>query len=525
MSALMRQIKVEPPHGGTPIYEWLLRRLKAGDALPPTLPDQPEPGPDDLRWQPGELDGLMTHHAGVPETHRWADELCELALRASERPVRRLLWRLHDRLAACPALEYLDALLERLVEQPIVDAEALRQVGLWLATRGTLRDPVKVGIGLVGIAGVGDARSTLLVLGRHDEFTLFVAVAFANTAEDPEGSLWELAQHVEGWGRIHAVERLACTEDLGIKAWLLREGYRNTVMNEYLAYVAATAGGLARALEADRIDDALRRGAGDMIRALIAGGPAEGIDDYPDGADAIAGYLRHVDPATGTLDDFVTVAAISDLLADGRADWERRAARGWSATVRQWMEQRCQDLLAHPRWWALAVSGLSAEDPRAVESAHQVARRLGVETFELELRRLRRYALDPSAWQRALHDCPPERVDEVLDVARCQLPLAEIATGPAHDLGLGPEHLPHNCLGRIVQELRRFPGKGWDLIATALHSPVTHNRNAAVTALTAWGHHAWPPEAWRVLENAREREPHDDTREAIRSVLTTAGSA
>lgn len=522
MSAVMRQIRIEPPRGAEPLYEWIRRHADAGTAVPDALPDQPEPGPDDLRWAPGALDGIMTHHAGVPETHVWAASLAELALRASRRPVRRLLWRLHDTLATSPALEYLDALLERLVEEPDVDAEALRQVGLWLATCGTLRDPVKVGIGLVGIAGVGDARRDLLVLGRHDEFTLFVTVAFANTADDPEGSLWELAQHVDGWGRIHAVERLAHTEDPGIKAWLLREGYRNTVMNEYLAYVAATAGGLVTALEAARIDDALRRGAGDMIRALLVGGPAEGIDDYPDGADAVAGFLRHVEPAHGTLDDFVTLVAISEHLADTDADWERRAARGWSATVRQWMEQRCAELLSHPRWWALAVTGMSADDGRTVELAHRAARHLGVETFDLELRRLRGCALDPSAWHRALRDCPPGRLEELLDIARGELPLTDIATGPAHDLGLGPEHVPHNCLGSIVQELQRHPGKGWDLIVTALHSPVTHNRNAAVSALIAWGQEAWPPGARRMLEAARQREPHDDTRDAIVSMLATS---
>lgn len=525
MATVMKRIVVEPPRGGLPLYEWLRQRLRRGHPAAVSLPDQPEPGPDELRWAPGALDGVMTHHAGVPESSDRTARLCGLVLRACERPNRRCLWRLHDVLAEAPALEYLDALLEGLVQRPHVDADALRDVGLWLATSGTLRDPVKVGIGLVGISGVGDARNTLMVLGRNDEFTLYVAVAFANTADDPEGSLWELAQDVGGWGRIHAVERLAHTEDPGIKAWLLREGYRNSVMNEYLAYVAATTGELARALEADRIDDALRRGAGDMIRALLAGGPAEDIDDYPDAAGAVAGFLRHVDPERGTLSDFATVAAVGDHLADGGADWEQRAPRGWSATVRQWMEGRCEELLAHPRWWMVAVEGLHSDDEATVERAHAVARRLGLETYELDLGRLRARPLDAGTWGRALADCPPGRLDELLAVAREGLPLQAIASGPAHDLGLGPEHLPHRCLSAIVQALRAYPGKGWDLIAAALRSPVTHNRNAAICTLTAWGRDAWPPQARRVLEDVRHRDPHEDTRDAIKTMLTAAGPA
>jgi hypothetical protein len=519
----MRRIVVEPPRGGMPLYEWLCERLRKGEPAAVALPDQPEPGPDDLRWAPGALDGVMTHHAGVPESSDRTGRLCELILRACDRPSRRSLWKLHDALAETAALEYLDALLEGLVQRPWVDPDALREVGLWLTTNGVLRDPVKAGIGLVGISGVGDAWGTLLVLGRNDEFTLFVAVAFANTADDPEGSLWEMAQHVDGWGRIHAVERLAHTSDPGIKAWLLREGYRNTVMNEYLAYVAATTGELAGELEAERIDDALRRGAGDMIRALLAGGPAEGIDDYPDGAAVVGSFLRHADAQRGTLDDFATVAAISDHLADRSADWDCRAACGWSATVRQWMEQRCADVLAHPRWWALAVTGLASPDPAIAERAHGVARRLGVETFELDLRRLRGEPLDYNAWSRALRDCPAGRLEDVLDIARCGLPLSAMATGPAHDLGLGAEHIPHRCLSVIVQALCRHPGRGWDLIATALESPVTHNRNAAICTLTAWGRDAWPSVARQALEHLRQREPHDDTRCAIESMLIVAG--
>lgn len=33
---------------------------------------------------------------------------------------------------------------------------------------------------------------------------------------------------MNGWGRIHVVERLAQTENAEIKHWLLREGYRNS---------------------------------------------------------------------------------------------------------------------------------------------------------------------------------------------------------------------------------------------------------------------------------------------------------
>src|SRR5207248_2725531 len=111
-------------------------------------------------------------------------------------------------------------------------------------------------------------------LGRHEEFTLFCAVGLANACDDGETQLWELAKHVDGWGRIHLVERLSKTENPEIKDWLLREGYKNSVMYEYLAYPCAVGGGLLAALEADEVDDDLLLSAAEIIQALITGGPA-----------------------------------------------------------------------------------------------------------------------------------------------------------------------------------------------------------------------------------------------------------
>ena len=62
-------------------------------------------------------------------------------------------------------------------------------------------------------------------------------------------AIWKLAKAVHGWGRIHAVNYLAdLTITPEIKDWMLREGFRNRVLNEYLAYSCATAGELKQAL-------------------------------------------------------------------------------------------------------------------------------------------------------------------------------------------------------------------------------------------------------------------------------------
>ena len=69
-------------------------------------------------------------------------------------------------------------------------------------------------------------RELLLLLGSLEDLTLYAAVALTRSQPDSDQALFDLARRVAGWGRIHAVGRLAGTQDPQIKAWLLRHGFR-----------------------------------------------------------------------------------------------------------------------------------------------------------------------------------------------------------------------------------------------------------------------------------------------------------
>ena len=106
-----------------------------------------------------------------------------------------------------------------------------------------------------------------------------------HVATEREPALWELAKSVRNWGRMQTVERLKETQNVEIQAWMLREGFRNGVMDEYLACICAHACRLHEAKKQQSVDDAALDGAADIIHALITVGPAEGIDDYQQSPD------------------------------------------------------------------------------------------------------------------------------------------------------------------------------------------------------------------------------------------------
>ena len=286
-------------------------RLKGPDL---SLPGEADVSSGVLGWAPGAMDGVLGHHAGggVSADTR-ADQAAEAFVRACQRPTRRRLRRLYDALRGDSVLEFLDPMIERLAQrQP--DRERLHDLGRWLATTASDRGAVKVGIAVLGVTGLDRDVDVVRVLGAHEEFTLYAAVALANGLPQPDTELWALATTVDGWGRIHCVERLRGTTDPSIRSWILRRGFRNSVMYEYLAYIAATTGGLLEALRAEAPDRELLTAAGEIFEALAMGGPAEDLHDYEDGPEAVATYLDLMAARSETLGDFLAVAAIRSFL-------------------------------------------------------------------------------------------------------------------------------------------------------------------------------------------------------------------
>jgi hypothetical protein len=320
--SIFRHLEAHIPLDGSGLAE-------GGDTLPDENRVQGE-GVKGPRWASGARDGVLSHHGdgatGQEIGHAVLEALRALAQEASSQNAAAL----YAELADPPAIAYLDPLLDQVLADAHLDHDRLHAIALWLATQAADREPVKVGIALLGLYRSAESRPILLILGRHEEFTLYVAVALANIDEDPEHTLWQLAQQVTGWGRIYILRRLPKTQDEQIKGWLLREGYRNDIIYQYTALMCATNGDLIGALRSPQPDDALLGGAGDILAALIDGvvGPVEGIEEYPDGAEATELYLTHLQGRPAGPDTVLNVNTIR-LFLDKDKGVATDPALGW----------------------------------------------------------------------------------------------------------------------------------------------------------------------------------------------------
>jgi hypothetical protein len=474
------------------------------------LPDAPA---EPAVLSPVVLDGIRTHHFAFTPDDGTATSVVDLIGELVTRPPTAAgLDLLHDLTAGAGALEIADAVGAELSRRDL-PAGRVRAVARWLAEHGTHRGAVATGIVLLGAAGDERDRDLLLLLGALETLSLYAVVALGRSQQDRERAVYDLARRLDGWGRIHAVERLRGCQDAEIRGWLLRDGFRNTVMNEYLACLAARTGDLLGALTAPVVDDALLDGAGGILAALgMTGGPAEDIRAYPDGPAAIERYLDLV------ADRPPTLRRVTDVLTLQRctADDDEPALSAWSAAARAGARQACQRLLARPRWRAVVTRSLDADDLDVFRRALWPAMWLGIPIRDRVHRRLETDPLDLPLWMCLTGD--PGDVgdpDGVTALAERLLPLDVLATGPGMDPGLGPDRAADRVLEFVVGGLHRVPGTGWPLIRTALANRVVRTRAAAVRALSAWPG-PWPDGADAAVRQALAAEPDRWVRRSLR---------
>ncbi|MEV0766289.1 hypothetical protein [Nocardia sp. NPDC050435] len=438
---------------------------------------------------------MSTHH--VRPAPRSAAALADQVLIHLDDPARLLTV-----FADLTAVRVADDLVLELRSRP-VPRDKLRAAARFVAEQATRREVAKLGIVLLGISG--DERDTelLQLLGGLEEFTLFAVVALLEIHPEPQRAVFELARRVDGWGRIHAVERLRACTDPEIKAWLLREGFRNGVLDEYLAYLAATTGGLYEALHADDVDETLLNGATGILLALAnLRGPTADMRSYDDAVPVMHRYAELLDQAAPTLGRLCAAQALRDLCDEAGFEWPDGEPARLAA---------CYDaLLSRPRWREFLLDELTRDTPEHrghFHTALSCASRLGLDVFAIALDRLRTGRADAFIWQWAMDEADATTVGQVVALAETVLPLADLASGPTESLGLGRRFALDMALEFVVRPLGDYPGVGLALLPVALANRVIRCRRAALGVLGAWPPEHRPPEARAWIATAAEREP------------------
>jgi hypothetical protein len=201
--------------------------------------------------------------------------------------------------------------------------------------------------------------------------------------------------------------------------------------------------------------------------------------------------------------------------------WSERYQRGWTTRLRAELAVACDQIMSRPEWPELTARGLHDDDHKLFW-AELTAKSLGIDTFDAHWRRLLADSVTGS-WYAVMRGADDRRIGQIVHLATDVLDPDVLVTRPADELGMGPEYAAHHALGLILQELGRFPGRGWNLVRAGLRNPVVRVRNMAVKTMRDWPLSQWPAEALQALTAAAWDEPAGKTGQALTETLASAG--
>ncbi|MEC3919784.1 hypothetical protein [Nocardia sp. CDC160] len=436
-------------------------------------------------------------------------------------PDAKTLTVLHDRLAECNAIDVADDLVKglRALDPP---AEDLRALARWLAEHGTRRNAVALGIVMLGVAGDERDQELLLLLGALEDLTLYVIVALGNSQPDREQAIYCLARRVQDWGRIHAVERLRGTQDPEVKSWLLRGGFRNGILDQYLAHIAATTGDLYAALLAPEIDAELLDGAAGILDALMdLSGPSWDIRNYADALPCLARFGELIADLPPNLSYIDTAQRVEALLKDPPPveDWRESDI---SRVLGQYSA-----LLARSDWsqrvrTALEQFGRESDFRLGLACSQAV----GVDALPHAMSRLRQPLYDRYVWHWAITHTPEHEYAALVRLARQVLPLDEMAVeGPDPERIIGSSNT-EGVLDLVLSYLGESDAADVDLlplIRTALRASGLRVRGFALRTLDSRYGRNLPAAARTWVHEAAAIEPDDELRAKFADLLERTG--
>src|SRR3990167_1750987 len=166
---------------------------------------------------------------------------------------------------------------------------------------------------------------------------------------------------------------------------------------------------------------------------------------------------------------------------EGERGERLRGRAGWIAQTFLDIRSLTNSILQNAEVGAIVEEGLASKEAYLFNVAADVAPNFGIDPWPLRLERQRARQSDQWYWLMQTGD--PTRIEQVLALARIQLNLVSVGSGPSMDLGLGPGFDDDQALDFVLQDLKRFPGKGWDLIKVGLRGRARRNRNMAINAL------------------------------------------
>ncbi len=481
------------------IYEAIKENIVHGELRKDfTLPsDEAE---KEIRFADGALDGIFLYHMCHDDddiTEASMSVLDEMMHNVSEGNFELGFAKLSDFAKDNTALNAIDE-----VEGFIVNnADWINTVNLYAFAEVCLmnddRNIVKYGMEMIEVFSNPNEsiKEIIRTLGLSDEFTIFSIFNMQHWS-NANDEIFQIAQKVHGWGKVHAVKYLEPVSE-EIKAWLLKDGINNNIVPDYSALEVYNKTDLREMLKGRLTDDEFNSVAL-IIDSLLSEDPVSGISAIEDADAMLIDFLGQVKQHRLSLGICETIYRI--ILGESSDE----------------VKLLCRQILNSDETREIVIQSLNKGE------GINLAEYLDIDYAE-PLYRHMTSSFDDGC---SCGDCGylirnDNYRERVLDLFREKLPMEEMVSDPTEHLGLGAEYRNYTHLMFIIQELKPYPMCGIDFIELGLKSPMVTNRNMSLRVLDSWckikecSLHELSEELFNCVAELKEKEVSDSVKQSI----------
>lgn len=506
--------------GETSLLEWITQNRKDG-VLQDFLPDDDSiatlfPQLKDMNFVDGMLDGIMGA-SDSNEAQILFDLFCEFAdANLDDALVDEYLGRIYLFSTTYRTLGYIDDFLELFLKCEAKNKDKIQPIAFITAGqflhKATHREPVKLALAILGVSYLNDEELSLYSLfGLADEFANYVAVALKRNERND--IICQLIKKVKGWGRIQYLNFLEI-KDEQTREWLLFEGYKCDINDNYTAPLCMQKGDLLGFIKERGFDDALYDATAAMFDALMGSGSGpHKITEYEDYDETFSLFFAHSKGVQMNAQRFRILLSLNTHLEiyseddendeesaeNEERDFAKKYAEQFLALVREIAFERDID------WQGLVLSDIFDYNHR------KIAAKLGIDIW----REFYTHALknkDFDEWYELSKTRDIHRYKELCELVKSRFDLEAMKTEPKDELGMHSKFNAYRDLEMVVQGLRDFDEIfGVELVETLLQSPVTRSRNMALNTIESWekNFHLIPQSLLKIIIKNAPKEPNE----------------
>lgn len=458
------------------IYQLILNSLKSDGTLEDTFEFPTENNINKMNLTLGAMDGIILYHDA--KGHSSITDLVKAIQQIGQDQKAKELTEQYFKTNY--TLCIIDDIQQWIISnQKLIIPTNLLNFADLLISESTSIEAIKFGLCLLELFDTEhnkEIRKKILTLASCEEFTIFCVYIISNWSDGNE-IIFNLAKKLNGWGKIHAVERLEpVTEE--IKHWMICHGCENTVLTQYLAPTCAKKIDILNILNQNTLSQKEFDGISVILttlcqdfglfpnRFLMLENKEKIIQCYIDKAKHMVSNLKQLSNLILIEEYLLEMKEKSDSILNSIKNF--------------------QELLSNPLWETKILSAISKEDSENAAAALQIAKKLKInlkeKAFELiEQNPLQNYTL---VWY--LFESGEFYANKVVTLYESVLPLKKMANGIDDLVGVGKEYELYSCLNYILQFLKDYPLLGETLVYYALNCPVISSRSLSISTIEEW---------------------------------------